>query len=121
MANKTGKGGFTKGSSGNPGGRPTKDARLRRIEAMARDHSEEALTALVDECKTGKGAPRVSAAIALLDRGWGKPVERQESGDPGSFERELSDEQLDAEITEAMTLAVKDGRGKAALKVVKEA
>ncbi len=79
---------FQKGKSGNPGGRPVKDERLRMIEDMAREHSEKALKALLDEANTGKGAPRVAAAIAILDRGWGKAVERKEEGSPGAFSQD---------------------------------
>lgn len=67
---------FRPGQSGNPGGRPAKSPELRRIEDLAQTHSEVAMLALVDEAKNGKGAPRVAAAQAILDRGWGKVVER---------------------------------------------
>lgn len=102
---------FQPGQSGNPGGRPKKDERLRRIEDMAREHSEAALMALLDESANGKGAPRVAAAQAILDRGWGRPVERKESGEPGAF-ADMTDEQVEAEAKEAIELAVKNGQVK---------
>ena len=111
---------FKKGQSGNPGGRAKKSPELRRIEDMAKEHSDAALLALVDEARNGKGAPRVAASIALLDRAWGRPVDRQESGAPGSFAAELTDEQLDADIKETVELAIKSGTAKA-LKIVKAA
>ena len=83
--NLTGKGGFTKGQSGNPRGRPRKTLEQRRIEDMAREYSEEALGALLDEARNGRGDSRVRAAIALLDRAWGTPVKREETGAPGQF------------------------------------
>ena len=39
---------------------------------MAREHTPAALTALVDALRSPR--ERVSAAVALLDRGWGKPT-----------------------------------------------
>lgn len=43
---------------------------------MARDYTQLALETLIEACKH-KGE-RVSAAIAILDRGWGKPKEQVE-------------------------------------------
>ena len=57
---------FKPGQSGNPGGRP------KGIEALAREHTPAALAALVDALRSPK--ERVPAAVALLDRGWGKPT-----------------------------------------------
>jgi len=59
--------GFMPGRSGNPAGRK------KGIEALARQHTEAAIKALVAALSRPKEA--VPAAIALLDRGWGKPVQ----------------------------------------------
>jgi HEAT repeat protein len=64
---------FAPGKSGNPGGR------AKGIEALARAHTEEAIATLVAALKSPR--ERVAAAVALLDRGWGKP-KQQISGDP---------------------------------------
>ncbi len=62
---------FPKGASGNPGGRPKE---LAHIKEMARSHTESAIAALVEVLtNSDKGAERVAAAQALLDRAWGKP------------------------------------------------
>jgi hypothetical protein len=61
---------FKKGVSGNPGGRPT--AALR-VQEMARRKTPEALEALIAALSNPR--ERVQAAVALLDRGWGKPVQ----------------------------------------------
>ena len=63
---------FKKGQSGNPGGRPKVVAEVREL---ARAHTGEAVQTLVSIMTNTKAAPaaRVSAANALLDRGYGKP------------------------------------------------
>ena len=58
------------GRSGNPGGRPK--AALD-IQALARQHTPDAINALVAALANPR--ERVSAAVALLDRGWGKPTQ----------------------------------------------
>jgi Family of unknown function (DUF5681) len=63
---------FKKGQSGNPGGRPKAIAEIREL---AREHTGEAVETLMSIMTDPKAAPaaRVSAANALLDRGYGKP------------------------------------------------
>jgi Family of unknown function (DUF5681) len=63
---------FKKGQSGNPGGRPKVVA---EVKELARAHTSEAIETLVSIMTNPKSAPaaRVSAANALLDRGYGKP------------------------------------------------
>jgi Family of unknown function (DUF5681) len=63
---------FKKGQSGNPGGRPKVVA---EVKELARAHTGEAIETLVSIMTNPKCAPaaRVSAANALLDRGYGKP------------------------------------------------
>lgn len=75
--NRRGAGGnatsFKPGQSGNPGGRPKAVAVVRDL---AREHTETAITALVEIMTTGESAAaRVAAAQAILDRGWGKPTQ----------------------------------------------
>lgn len=73
----TGKG-FRKGQSGNPTGRPKIIAEVRDL---ARAHTEDAIKALVRIVTSGESeAARVSAAQALLDRGWGKPSQSIDIG-----------------------------------------
>lgn len=92
--NPTGKGGFTPGRSGNPSGRPKRDERHQRIEDIAKEHTEDAIAALADIANNPESneRARVAAAEAILDRGWGRPVERSEQGTPGAFGRESPEE-----------------------------
>ena len=63
---------FVKGKSGNPGGRSKAD---HRVIDLAQVHTEDAIKTLVEIATTKKygASARVAAAIALLDRGWGRP------------------------------------------------
>src|SRR2546428_1196909 len=60
--NPTGKGGFKKGQSGNPGGRPKE---LKGIQELARSHAEMSIETLAKIAKDGQSeTARASAASA---------------------------------------------------------
>jgi len=72
---------FKPGVSGNPGGRPKRPATIEArkvvadVKAAARELTSDAMDTLKQVMQDPKApaAARVSAAIAILDRGWGKP------------------------------------------------
>lgn len=74
---------WPKGVSGNPRGRP---AFHGPIQELARLETEAALRTLVEIMHTSQSdSARVAAAQAVLDRGWGRPVQALEhSGPQGS-------------------------------------
>lgn len=63
---------FVKGQSGNPGGR--KKTAITDLSKEVRKHAGLALKTLIEICKTGAERNRLAAALALLDRGYGKPI-----------------------------------------------
>jgi hypothetical protein len=77
VTNPTGRGGFRKGESGNPGGRAPSAVRVfSNLAVESRKYGKMALSTLVQLCK--KDNPpnvRLSAAVAILDRGFGRPTQ----------------------------------------------
>jgi len=61
---------------------------LTEISSLARSHTRTALNVLVGVMrnKDATAAARVSAANAILDRGWGKATQAIEGGDGGALE-----------------------------------
>jgi hypothetical protein len=61
---------------------------LTEIRSMARSHTRTAINALVGvmRSKNATHAARVSAANAILDRGWGKAAQALENSDEGALE-----------------------------------
>jgi hypothetical protein len=61
---------------------------LTEIRLLARCHTRTAIHVLVGimRAKDATPAARVSAANAILDRGWGKVVQAIENGEDGAFE-----------------------------------
>jgi hypothetical protein len=58
---------------------------VAEIRSLARTHTEKAINVLsgIMNEKKAPAAARVSAAQALLDRGWGKPSQPLENGEDG--------------------------------------
>jgi hypothetical protein len=61
---------------------------ITEIRSLARGHTRTALNVLVGvmRSKDATAAARVSAANAILDRGWGKATQAIENSDNGALE-----------------------------------
>jgi Family of unknown function (DUF5681) len=65
---------FQKGVSGNPGGRPKIKVDMRERVRVHAGAAIDTLLAVMHDSKAPSAA-RVSAAIAILDRGYGRPAQ----------------------------------------------
>ena len=83
---------WQKGFCPNPGGRPKA---AYDIQALARQYTEKALAALYEALDDPRS--RVAAAQALLDRGYGRAIQRQEhtGADGGPIQtQQIADDRL---------------------------
>lgn len=71
---------FEKGKSGNPGGRPKV---ANEVKELAQKHGQAAIKRLAELMHDEDKRVSVSACQALLDRGFGKPVQATEISGPG--------------------------------------
>lgn len=91
--------------AGRPQGRRNKATVEQKLtlEELARTHTETALAVLVDIARYGQSeAARVSAANAILDRGYGKPRQLEPASASGD------DEVRSVETTAKMKAAMED-------------
>ena len=109
------------GQSGNPSGRPKKSPEMKDLERRCRESAEDALRLLL-ELVNDEDAPRrdrLYAAREILDRGFGKPVDRQavlNLTGPSEGAATLSRQQLEAIAAGALeqeAAQVLDFKGKA--------
>lgn len=106
MANLTGKGGFSKGTSGNPGGK--KHQHIGDLSRESRRYAHLALSALVKICRAGIERNRLVAARELLDRGYGRPVQMIDASIMSRKLSELNPQELAAVEARLLTAASED-------------
>jgi hypothetical protein len=68
--------------------RPSTPRTLTEIRSLARSHTRTAINILVGIMRSTDATPaaRVSAANAILDRGWGKAAQTLENGEDSALE-----------------------------------
>lgn len=71
--------GFKKGQSGNPAGRAKKTVQELDLVAACKAKTTEALATIVEIMTNGeKEQTRLAAAMAIIERAYGKPVQPQD-------------------------------------------
>ena len=90
-------------------------AAKRALAEMAKEHAEAALRTLVEIAQSGESeAARVSAANAILDRGYGKAPQAMEHSGPGGGPietRELSDTEAARRIAFLLARGLQQSEG----------
>jgi hypothetical protein len=77
---------FKPGVSGNPAGRPKKTVEELDLIAACKSKTPDALAMIADIMTNGeKEQTRLSAALAIIERAYGKPVQPQDVSLSGSL------------------------------------
>ena len=99
MTSPRNNGRFQPGQSGNPGGRPREVGHVRELARQRTEKAVETLATIMEDTKAPASA-RVTAAQALLDRGWGRAPQTLNVGSPSEDIKDLTDEELEARLAE---------------------
>jgi hypothetical protein len=82
---------FQPGKTGNPGGRPKKTEEERTLEQMCRDKTPDALGVLIQIMESGEQERnRMTAAMAIIERGYGKAVQPTTIGNPDGSKMDMN-------------------------------
>src|SRR5437764_12444772 len=106
--NKTGRGAFKPGQSGNPGGRPKRH--IGDLSRETRRYAQLALSTLVKICRGGLERNRLAAARELLDRGYGRPIQMVDASILTKKLNELTPDELAALEARLLTAASEDAQ-----------
>jgi len=82
---------FQPGQTGNRGGRPKKTEEERTLEQMCRAKTQDALDVLVKIMDSEKSNERnrITAAMAIIERGHGKAVQPTTIGNPDGSKMDM--------------------------------
>lgn len=81
---------FQPGQTGNRGGRPKKTEEERTLEQMCRDKTPDALGVLIQIMEAGEQERnRMTAAMAIIERGYGKAVQPTTIGNPDGSKMDM--------------------------------
>lgn len=82
---------FAKGQTGNPGGRPKKTQEEYDLIAACKAKTPDALDVIERVMRTSDNERnQLAAAMAIIERAWGKPVQPTETEHSGKVEIEHS-------------------------------
>ena len=100
-------------TGGRQKGTPNKLTAAKRatLAELAQAHTDTALSALVEVAQSGSDSARVAAAVAILDRGWGRPLQATELSGPDGGPVQIEQVERDADEFASRVLRLASARG----------